>query len=323
MGLKEQELVAEIEEMEKAVFGTTEEVNDEAETDTVNSETTEETTKETKEATGASDTPQPNVEPDKEDDWKVKYDDLLFKYKKLRANSDRFKFDARTKIKGLEASVIQLEKTLREIPKPKEDIFKGTISKEEEEMLGEKAVEVIKRASQTASDRAKADLQVQLDAEKDKRLKAEQLQDKVKVQNANMNFLAKLKAAVPNYSEINLDPGFEKFIYDNDPINGGQRITYFRQAESNGDVATLARYMLEYSSLAKPVDPLAEKVTPTGGGTPVAPQETTKETLAYSDMIKFYDDITSGKYKGKASLQAKHQLKWDNALEGGLIDMEK
>ncbi len=324
MGLREEKLKADIEEMEKVVYGTEDTKEGENSTDTVNPDDVAEPAVETVPATGESEAPRPDAEPNEEENWKAKYDDLMLSHKKLRANSDNSKFNLRTQIKQKDERILELETALRNVPREKEDIFKDTFTKEEEEALGSKAVAAMKKASETASNSTEKRMQAQIDAANKRADDAEATQNTSAEQSASTNFLTMLEKAVPNFREINLEKGFESYIYGDDPVNGGQRITWFKRAEQAKDVATVARYMQEYtSSLAKPEkeDKLAERVTPVGDNSAAVSTEKDKRTYLRSDMEKFYKDVQRGKYKGKASLLAEHQSMWDNAFEGGLIDM--
>jgi len=319
MNERERSLEKEIREIEKVAFGTEDTEKDDGAAEAQDSKAVDETTQKTEEASEASEPHVPDAEPKKE----VEERDWSFDYKKLRANSDQYKHQTRQEIAALKKEVATLRQLVAE-NQPEKDTFKGTFTKEEEDLLGTKALEAIKKASKTASDETRKDLQVQLDHERKLRLDAEAKSQASLKADKGTTFLSKLKGQVPDYEAINLDPSFEKFIYDDDPINGGQRLKYFRNAEDRGDVATVAKYMLEFrASSAKP-DLLAKKVAPTGQSVSnVDTAEENKELLPVSEMDKFYDDVGKGKYKGKASLQKKHQEKWDSAFEEGRIDFRR
>lgn len=319
MGTREEQLEKEIQEIEKIAFGTEDTDKDEGAAEAQDSKAVDETTQKTEEANGTSESHVPDTESKKETEER----DWSLDYKKLRANSDQYKYQTRQELAALKEQVASLEKD-RVQNLPQRDTFKDTFTKEEEDLLGAKALDAIKKASKTASDETRKDLQVQLDYERKLRLEAEHRATKQVQAQKGMTFLSKLEGQVPDYKAINLDPNFEKFIYDNDPINGGQRLTYFRNAEDRGDVATVAKYMLDFQASSAKPDLLAQKVTPSGQPVSnVDPGDKQRELLPVSEMDKFYDDVGKGKYKGKASLQKKHQEKWDRAFEDGFIDFRR
>lgn len=315
--IKEVQLDSDIEELEAKIFGATkdEKVDDSA-TDTDETLSTEETAKNADDQTAESETASTEKQKAQEgEDWE-------YRYKKLRSASDQFKFNARTTIANLEYKVSSLEKVIRETPVVEPDIFEGAVSEEDTALLGDKAVEVMKRVSKTAADKASEPLKAKLEAERKKAEAAKGEAEKVANEAKRTNFINRLAKAVPEYNEIDHDKGFEKFLLEDDPINGGQRMGYFKAANDRWDVATIVNYMREYRPLK--VDKLANKVTPTG--TPVSTTDTSEletKLLPVSDMEKFYDDVNRNKYKGKASLLAKHQLHWDTALEEGRIDFNR
>jgi len=238
---KEVELDAEIRELEELAFGIkAEDVKGEETAESLvalaSEPTTEGTVKETVETVSTPlETEQLKVR-----DWEGDY-------KSLRSNTDNYKFNTRTELAQLKEKTLNQAKRIKDLEStivvPKEDIFKDTFSEDDAKIVGPEALAMMQKAASTAADASTKTLQVELDKERELRMKLDEQAAVSDRQAATKLFLDRLSNVVPDYAEINLDPGFEEFIKSDDPVNGGSRLTHFKNAEHSGNVLTVANYM--------------------------------------------------------------------------------
>lgn len=127
---------------------------------------------------------------------------------------------------------------------------------------------------------------------------------------AEQQFWADLTSAVPNWQAVNNDQEFHNWLLEADPLTGITRQTYLEDAQRVLDprrVANFFRTWLEVSGKTTVAQPnrksatseLERQVAPgraKSGSTVVA-----SKTNVYSpaDIREFFNDVRSGKYKGR------------------------
>lgn len=150
-----------------------------------------------------------------------------------------------------------------------------------------------------------------------------QMQDNVvpQVQNlaqrqqvsAEQQFWADLAVAVPNFRDVNKDEAFQSWLLEADPLTGITRQTYLDDAQRNLDaqrVVNFFRTWLEITgqaavaqstgSATAPTSELEKQVAPGRSRGAGAPASTNKaKVYAPADITKFFNDVRSGKYKGR------------------------
>jgi len=317
----------EIEAMEKAILGTTEDdstskkeeekvddqksFEDPADKEALSQEKTEEIVTEKEEPKEKQKAPR--------NDWKGRYISL-------RGHHDALVFELRNEISYLKDQVVAINKQAKasEPDKPKPVDFTDTLTKAEKDILGDEAVAALAKMTQKATESAVAPLQQRLDEEKQQRMDREtkEAQDN-RVQAQNI-FLQKLGRLVPDLSTIDMDPKFKTWMDELDQYSGLPRKDLFRRAERTGDVARVAEFFVQYkNAIASPkkADPLAKKVTPTGEGSGEAAnqQEGKGEIITMAMVNRFYSELAKGKYKGKQKLVDQTEADIEKAyLEGRL-----
>jgi hypothetical protein len=128
---------------------------------------------------------------------------------------------------------------------------------------------------------------------------------------AEQQFWSDLSAAVPNFRQINDNAEFQSWLLSVDPLTGIARQTYLDDAQRALDsrrVASFFRTWLESSGQAavaqstgnSPASELERQVSPgrsRSTGTPVSANQ--GKTYSPADIQKFFNDVRSGKYKGR------------------------
>jgi len=223
-------------------------------------------------------------------------------------------------ISNLRSEVTKLKRELEE-SKVKPDIFDGVFTTEDSDMVGEEAIELVKKASRVANERATAPIRKELEELRRKQEADEQAQTKSKVQEDYNLFLSQLAKAVPDYAELNVDKGFLKYINEVDPESGYIRHELFRRAEKSRDVGRVASFMREYKGLTKKSkDKLESKITPTGSKVAQSiNKEKENKTLSMDSIREYYRDVQLGKYRGREDERVSIERKIDQALASGNI----
>jgi hypothetical protein len=129
--------------------------------------------------------------------------------------------------------------------------------------------------------------------------------------SAEQGFWARLTSAVPNFRQINDNEAFQSWLLTADPLTGITRQTYLDDAQRTLDADRVANFFhtwlestgqaavaqstgrAQNSELEKQVTPGRSRNT----GTPT----TANQGKMYSpqDIQKFFNDVRSGKYKGR------------------------
>lgn len=286
-------------ELEKEVFGTESNPDQESATDQK---------PEVLETEATTVTPQPELtettdESDKINSWKERFS-------KYKASTDKTIFSLRQEnsarleeIKQLRESLGTMHAKLREAESKRSDIFAGVITDEDSELIGPEAVDVMKRATSKATEAALDPLKKkieQLEAREAAELKRKAEAKVVETYNV---FLRDLAQEVPNYAEIDKDPRFAVFMDNIDPRTGVKRMNTFRLAEEYRDAERVAEYFKEFMDIPSPVSKkkaLEDHVTPVASSSSNAPNrlnDPKKETFTEQEVKNFFDDIARGVYK--------------------------
>ena len=129
--------------------------------------------------------------------------------------------------------------------------------------------------------------------------------------SAEQQFWASLSDAVPNFRQINDNPDFQSWLLSADPLTGVTRQTFLDDAQRSldaGRVVNFFRTWLESTGQAAvahstgdaPRSELEKQVSPgrsRSTGTPATANQ--GKTYSPADIQKFFNDVRSGKYKGR------------------------
>jgi hypothetical protein len=129
--------------------------------------------------------------------------------------------------------------------------------------------------------------------------------------SAEQQFWAELAGNVPNFRQVNDHPDFQSWLLQADPLTGITRQTYLDDAQRSLDanrVANFFRTWLEstgHAAVAQPTGNAAtselEKQVAPGRSRNVGAAATTNTSKTYTpaDIQKFFNDVRTGKYKGR------------------------
>ena len=128
--------------------------------------------------------------------------------------------------------------------------------------------------------------------------------------SAEQQFWADLSTTVPNWRDVNDNADFQSWLLDVDPLTGISRQTYLEDAQRSLDsrrVANFFRTWLESNGQAnvaqtpaRSTAPELEKQVAPGRSKNSGTTSTSKaRTYTPADITKFFNDVRSGKYKGR------------------------
>ena len=129
--------------------------------------------------------------------------------------------------------------------------------------------------------------------------------------NAEQQFWTDLTGLIPNFRETNANGDFQTWLLEADPLTGITRQTYLDDAQRALDarrVSNFFRTWLETTGQAVDAQPTGRATNPElekqvapgrsrGSGTPAASNKA--KVYSPQDIQKFFDDVRSGKYKGR------------------------
>jgi hypothetical protein len=126
---------------------------------------------------------------------------------------------------------------------------------------------------------------------------------------AEQSFWSDLTNVVPNWREVNSDPGFHSWLLEIDPLTGLSRQTYLDDAQRNLDVSRVASFFRTWQgvggqSIAQSprnaaASQLEKQVAPGRGRSNGAPTPEQPKTYTNADIAKFFDDVRKGAFKGR------------------------
>lgn len=126
---------------------------------------------------------------------------------------------------------------------------------------------------------------------------------KATAQSARASFMQQLAAYVPNFVEVDADPGFTAYLDEFDPMTGRARREFFNEADAANDAARVASFFANYLQGKKPVPPppapppppsVEPLVVPESGRQSTAPPA--KKVWTRSEIRSFYAAARRGVY---------------------------
>lgn len=257
---------------------------------------------------------------EREEDWKLRYTNL-------RNSRDTKLYDAQTALATVTQQVSLLQQQVQDLmtrePVVAPDVFKDAFTEEEREALGETAIAAMQKTANLAANAQTEKINEELKQARANAVEAAKLQASNAAQSAYETFLGKLGNVVPDFAQVDVDPGFKAFMATPD-IDGSPRSTSFAVAEANGDAATVAKHFLDYKATKNPKAEakasLEAKVAPTGDASAVSTTTATgADAITMRDITAHYHKRNTGGYKGKQSEFLAMEARVDAAVSSGKI----
>jgi hypothetical protein len=153
---------------------------------------------------------------------------------------------------------------------------------------------------------------------------------------AEQQFWADLTSAVSNWREVNDNQAFQAWLLEMDPLTGITRQTYLEDAQRALDarrVSAFFRTWLESTGQATVAQPqgsssstaskseLEKQVTPGRARSAGTPQTNKGKVYTPDDIKKFFNDVRSGKYRGREQERDRIERDIFNAQRENRIQM--
>ena len=139
-----------------------------------------------------------------------------------------------------------------------------------------------------------------------------QVQAVVKQQamSAEQQFWSELTGLVPNWREVNDNQDFQSWLLDIDPLTGIARQTYLEDAQRSLDASRVANFFRAWlentgqAAVAQSAGRVAgaeldKQIAPGRSRAAANPQTNKAKTYTPEDIKKFFNDVRTGKYKGR------------------------
>jgi hypothetical protein len=151
--------------------------------------------------------------------------------------------------------------------------------------------------------------------------------------------LQRLGQLVPDYQQIDVQPGFHAWLAEEEGFTGIQRQALLNQALQNSDANRLAQIFNAYKAVSgqqapmqqtpQPQPPapnparaeLERQVSPgrSPQSSPTPPTEPQQLSFTHAQVKRFYDDVSRGHYRGRESEQANIEAQINAAAAKGMI----
>jgi len=132
-------------------------------------------------------------------------------------------------------------------------------------------------------------------------------------ESAHDRFWSQLDGTVPYWRQMNADPAFQSWLLEIDPLTGVTRQAHLEQAQNSLQATRVAAFFTTFSDLTGKYKPnasaqpnrsaqtseLEAQVSPGRSRGTAAPTGQVPITYTRADIAKFFDDVRSGKYKGR------------------------
>ena len=128
---------------------------------------------------------------------------------------------------------------------------------------------------------------------------------------AEQQFWSDLSSAAPNWREINDDHAFQSWLLEIDPLTGISRQTYLEDAQRILDVRRVASFFQTWNELTGKANvaqntrrtatasELERQVAPGRSKNTGTPANSNAKTYSPDDIKGFFNDVRSGKYRGR------------------------
>ena len=253
------------------------------------------------------------------------------RFTNFKASADTTIFELRQEVASLQSSLAHAKGEVQSLRNSTTsapvDAFDGVFSEQDEATFGTDGLDIVKKATKTAIDKATKPLKDQLDKAEADRISSLRAQAASHEAASYGKFISDLENLAPDYKEVNVNPGFLEWMKLPDTYSGITRAKLFSAAEGSKDVSRVAEFFVEYSNLVKPTkpaDPMDKHITPVGGGSASSTPRNNKGTkdqvvILQSEINAFYTSVSKGHYAGRHDEVLAIEAQIDQALLEGRI----
>lgn len=255
--------------------------------------------------------------------------DVQKRFNNYKASTDASLFKLRKEVSRLSMENVRLVNESISLKQtvatsaPAEDMFKGVVTKEQQEILGDEGIETLKNLVMIATTKMVDPIKEELaDARAAESKRAVDAAANLAVDN-QASFLEKLGTLVPDLDALDFDPEFHQWMAGIDTISGFKRMDLFKQSESGGDVGRVAQFFDDYratKTATKVVPELENSITPTQTAASETKTTNTPKIYTMAEVNQYYADVNKGeKYKNNPRAQLADEAAIDLAFSQGRI----
>lgn len=264
--------------------------------------------------------PQPPAPAPQPDLWEHKYKSLQGRY-----NSDVPALQG--KVKDLETQLQQaIERLDRAATQTEKQVQKPSADPKDVEAFGADLVEMVQRVAEQMFGSAARNIQEQA-------VKFEQrladLETALKgtsqtvAMTAEQAFFDRLSKLVPDWEQVNTNPGFLDWLREVDPLLGAPRQSALDAAQQQLNAERVANVFKAFQATqpqqqAPKPNPVDKQVSPKAAAS-TAPAPTEKPVISQKQVSDFYNDVARGKYRGREAEAARIEAVINAAMAEGRI----
>ena len=277
----------------------------------------------------AEPTPAPAVAPitaPPSDDWEQKYRTLQGMFRaELNRQVDGHLQQSRQRESELLTAVQQLQQDIRQI-REKPAAASAAPDPKDVEAFGAELVEMVNRNAAVQIAGAVQQALAEVSARLDRLEQQHQVTAKTAAMSAEQAFYAELSSRVPDWKSINGDPGFLTWLGQPDDLTGDERQQALDRASNSLNAERAAAVFLAYKATATPtpkpaarVSEVESQVAPSRSGASAAPADTTPRLVSQQEVVKFYDDVRRGVFRGREQEQQQIEAAINRAIAEGRV----
>lgn len=247
------------------------------------------------------------------------------RYKTLQGLHNRNVEDLKTRLKARDDDMAALRKQIAELQAAKPA---PTVDPQDAETFGEDLVSMVQRVVDARVGHSGAQAESRI-ADLESRLTGT---SNAVAQTAESLFLQHLAAQVPDYEDVNVEPGFLEWLAQPDDVYGEPRQSALDRAASALDAGRVARIFQAYKAGTRPASTpapqpakpspqsqLEKQVAPRTASSAPAQAPQAKRTYTAADVTKFYDDVSKGRYANRPDVMQREEAAINAALAEGRI----
>lgn len=247
------------------------------------------------------------------------------RYKTLQGLHNQNMADLKGRLQARDSELATLRKEVEELKKAKPA---PTVDPKDAEAFGEDLIAMVQRVVEAKLGHSGAQAESRI-ADLETRLEGTR---NVAAQTAEGLFIQNLAVQVPDYETLNFDQGFLDWLAQMDEVYGEPRQAALDRAVNALDAVRVARVFNAYkATLAPPVQQpaapakpspqsqLERQVAPRASSSPAAQAPEPQRTYTASEVTKFYDDVSKGRYAGRQEEMIRKEAAINAALAEGRI----
>lgn len=260
-------------------------------------------------------TPQPPAPAgDSEQTWEQRY-------RSLQGVHNHHVADLKQRLQQKEAALAAMHSELEAAKRAKPEAPEASsVDPKDAEVFGADLVQMVIRVAETRFMGLAARLEARV-TEVEQRLNGT---TKAVVQTAEEVFLSRLRAAVPDYEDVNVEAGFLTWLAEIDPVYGRPRQAALTEAAEALDASRVANIFLTYKGLRDagrkpatartPASELERQIAPDTGAAAPQLRQDPSQTLSSAYVTKFYRDLAAGRYRGREEEASRIESQINKAL---------